>query len=607
MTQDIPQIEGIDIHIYADDITIVACGNTSNEIRRKLQEYLRIFEKWTEEWGLLINPQKCVVQHFTKNNRELYPILRLKGRTLVYKKDHKLLGMIFDSPKLTWKNHIEYLIRDCKKRLDVMKVLSSSVWGSTAKTLRMLYITYIRSKIDYGCLLYSMGNERMLEKLEVVQNKALRYILGARNTSPILSLQAEAHIPPLKLHRGYLLVKQYVKLKYKPRLAYTVSALGLETNQMPRNLNGTFAKESKLWLQTLSMNTIKRQEIPILPELPPWKSIANLIMLNNPARNQQEFLFYLNNHYRDYDYIYTDGSKIEKEGEKSVGAATYDSETRVSICWKLRNDHSVLAAELYAIWKTIENINFTENRNKFVLFSDSKTALQLIRNKVPKTHKEIIYKIQNKMQIINEDNNKELILHWIKGHADITGNTIADKAANHAHNNDRTELTSLSETEYISKLKCKFIKYWSDYWNSTTGMSGKGLFLKQFRKSIKYSNLIFNLKHRRSQVNINRLRIGHIGVRGYLNRFGMAEDGLCQHPPCNQEEVEEDIEHLILQCPAYSPARDIMKRKLELIQINEFNLKTLLLTEDFHSGKHGKILNILLEYLNKTERAATYF
>ena len=80
--------------------------------------------------------------------------------------------------------------------------------------LPQFYIAYIRSKINYGSILYGSSHQPSLDKLERIQDSAMRLMLGARKTSPILSLKVESYLPPLKLHRGYLIVKNYLKLMY---------------------------------------------------------------------------------------------------------------------------------------------------------------------------------------------------------------------------------------------------------------------------------------------------------------------------------------------------------------------------------------------------------
>ena len=131
--------------------------------------------------------------------------------------------MIFDSPNFTWRSHIEYLKMDCK----IMKVMASTKWDESTKIMRLFYIAYIRAKLDYGSILYSSAASTHLKKLEVLQNSCIRMILGARMSTPILSLQAESHIQPLTLRRDYLTVKEYARLLYRPSGDHINKELGI--------------------------------------------------------------------------------------------------------------------------------------------------------------------------------------------------------------------------------------------------------------------------------------------------------------------------------------------------------------------------------------------
>jgi hypothetical protein len=206
MLQDIPQEDGIILHIYADDITISCSGTNVTDVRNMIQRYLNKFVQWCDQWGMQINSQKTSMQHYT-SKKMACPNLKIRNQSIEYKRFHKLLGLYFDSLNLTWKYHIELLKFDCMRRIDIMKALSSAVWGSSIKILRQFYITYIRAKLDYGSIVYCSASKTNLHKLETIQNSCMKLMLGTRNTTPILSLQAEAYLPSLSLHRGYLSMK----------------------------------------------------------------------------------------------------------------------------------------------------------------------------------------------------------------------------------------------------------------------------------------------------------------------------------------------------------------------------------------------------------------
>ena len=77
----------------------------------------------------------------------------------------------------------------------------------------MFYTSYKRSKVNDGSIIYSSASDKLKEKLGVIQNVALRIMLGARNAARLLSLQAESELPPLSLRRGFLTVRENVKIK----------------------------------------------------------------------------------------------------------------------------------------------------------------------------------------------------------------------------------------------------------------------------------------------------------------------------------------------------------------------------------------------------------
>ena len=60
-----------------------------------------------------------------------------------------------------------------------------------------LYRSLIRSKLDYGCIVYGSARGFYLRMLDPIQNHALRLCLGAYRTSSASSLCVEANEPPL--------------------------------------------------------------------------------------------------------------------------------------------------------------------------------------------------------------------------------------------------------------------------------------------------------------------------------------------------------------------------------------------------------------------------
>ena len=597
MLSDVPQQDEVTVLIYADDITIVSSHREYKQVKRNMQRYLNSFQEWVEEWGLEVNLNKTYFQYFTKK-RMATPIIRMNNRVLKYNKVQKILGLNFDSPRLTFKNHIDTLKADCLRRINIMKALSSNTLGASSRVLRQFYIAYIRSKIDYGSIIYGSASESSLRKLDVIQNSCLRMILGARKTSPILSLEAESNIPPLSLHRGNLLVKMYLKLKFKQTKSHTSSILELHSldARPPQN---SFLERARHWISELSLplSAHVRIQEPIFSS-PPWRSIRKYVIphFQEEVVDNQSFLHYFHQNWPTFKSIFTDGSKIGPSDNPSVACGLYVPSTNSVTCWKLNPFHSVLASELYAVWRALSSLSGIGLN--IIIFTDSKSALQLITSRIPSSYEVLISKIQYMVWNLNQNN--RVILHWVKGHCNITGNELADRAANLGHSNNRSELFPLGREEYTSLLKCKFKTYWNNYWQQNVSLTGKGTFLKNIRESLSAPNIIdFPLK-RREHVVLSRLRIGHAATKMYLYRFRIGQSDEEEQGECEFCALPDTIEHYLLHCNRFQTARARLKSQIRLIGIHDFNIKTLLGGDPNHYRSVFQILSASLQFIRET-------
>ena len=74
-------------YIYADDITVVCTGQSIDLLKDKMQIFLNDFVLWTEKWGLKVNPNKTVIQVYTRKRIEIC-VIRLRGCVIENKKNH---------------------------------------------------------------------------------------------------------------------------------------------------------------------------------------------------------------------------------------------------------------------------------------------------------------------------------------------------------------------------------------------------------------------------------------------------------------------------------------------------------------------------------------
>ena len=187
---------GTECSLYVDDFVIIYRSKSVIEIERKLQMTINKLQEWTLQNGFTISQSKTVAMHFWQRKWQPDPELKIGSTPIKFVKEAKFLGLIWDS-KLSFLPHIMYIKNKCKKALNLLRVLSHTEWGGDKETLLKLYRSLVRSKLDYGCIVYGSARKSYIERLDPIHNQGLRLCLGAFRTTPVKSLYVEANEPPL--------------------------------------------------------------------------------------------------------------------------------------------------------------------------------------------------------------------------------------------------------------------------------------------------------------------------------------------------------------------------------------------------------------------------
>ena len=160
----------------------------------------------------------------------------------------------------------------CLKALNLLKVLSHTSWDADRTTVLHLYRSLIRSKLDYGSIVYGSARKSYLQMLDTVHNQGLRLALGAFRTTPISSLNVEADEPSLWLRREKL------SLQYAIRLAANPSNPAFEVTFPPQfqeyyerkpNANKSFSLRVLPLLESANINT-KNIQKHSFSDIPSW-------------------------------------------------------------------------------------------------------------------------------------------------------------------------------------------------------------------------------------------------------------------------------------------------------------------------------------------------
>ena len=169
---------------------LVICfrGRSLDTIERHLQQAVNAIQEWATRNGFRFAAHKCKVVHFTapRSRAQRPPIVRIGNTLLRVKESTKFLGLWWDS-HLSFKKHISVLKTQCKEALNLIRVVAHFKWGRDRDTLLMLYRAIVRSKFDYGCIVYGTASNANLRQLDSIHNSGLRLALGALCTSPVSS------------------------------------------------------------------------------------------------------------------------------------------------------------------------------------------------------------------------------------------------------------------------------------------------------------------------------------------------------------------------------------------------------------------------------------
>lgn len=525
-------LSGMQVSIFADDTAIWKAGRNIKYIKRQVQRAINDLETWCDQWGFKVSKAKTKVILFHRKKCKEPIDIYFQGTKLEQEKQVKFLGLIFDQ-KLTWKDHIDYVVKKCKKRINLLKVISGSKWGASKEVLSSVYKGLIRSVIDYGSEVYDTSVKTHKNKLDKIQAQCLRICCGALMTTPINALQVECGDMPLDLRRLWLQCKLAVKYKFNPNHPTSACFKEAYDGKYQDSFNSIFNKVNEY---TKDLN-IEGQEI-IVDNIPYWEcgdikvclDLANNISKKDiPVINlahSKEYLQKWNNHLK----VYTDGSKSENK----TGCAFYVPEMGFKKCMRLTDNTSVCESELVAILLAIswlaENPPF-----QFVILSDSLSALQAIEgDKLSKLVCEIRYQI---FMLQNKGINVEFA--WIPGHVGLRGNEVADQLAKEALSHENVELTISPEMADILKdMKGVIMRLWQDRWNKD--VKGRFYFKSENKVSLKVK---YTDSNRRKEVCMTRIRFGHCWLNSTRCLIGKHPDGncdFCQFP--------ENVQHYLLEC-----------------------------------------------------------
>lgn len=158
--------------LYADDLKLFAKIDSDTDCRF-LQEQICHLENWCVNNKLHLNVAKCKIMSYSRKIQPAMFDYRLNDVILTRVYSTKDLGIIFDT-KITFAEHITTVTKSAYSRLGF--IIRNTRCFSDIKTLNTLYFSFVRSKLEYGSLVWYPLYQIHIAALENVQRKFLKLI-----------------------------------------------------------------------------------------------------------------------------------------------------------------------------------------------------------------------------------------------------------------------------------------------------------------------------------------------------------------------------------------------------------------------------------------------
>ncbi|XP_068246476.1 uncharacterized protein [Palaemon carinicauda] len=386
--------DGVQIFIFADDVCIVVPHSVFKE-HRKISDKVK-------DLVLKVNPSKTKamdIKHMASP-----PPLRLLVAPIEWVSNFAYLG-VYINYRLLAAPEIPMLKSRTNSHINALKRITS---------LRLFYVQAVRFLVEYSTPVLTSLSPTQKPQLEVIQNNAMRTILGALIWTRLSLLRTDTNILPLV-----------------DRINIRNHSLIIKTIKTDRN---DYVTQPSWVPSPLRFNYTA---IPVSKALciPDVAFRASLPSIQNTPAN----IFY-----------FTDDS-VERSVPAAAGVVYSES---FQASWRLSNGASTLQTELVAIVKALEH-SVTAQRH-ITIRTDSTGALSAIKNSTVKENTLILSNIMH-LTFVHFQNHMQVTLNWIPSHSGIQGNAAADSPARGALAVDTLSITLNSSVRHLQKSMFNYL------------------------------------------------------------------------------------------------------------------------------------------------------
>ena len=409
---------------FADDVLVYRHGRNRQEMASSAQEELNRLDGWCDEFKGRIHPDKAGVLWCSLNNHSVkadMPAVYIEGKELKREQSLRYLGITFDR-SLCGNEHISRVIVKARKGLVALKTVA--VARMSQRILVILYQTLILSVIEYGFGLLTLSKTQ-LSRLEVIQNEAMRAILGCTRDTSAEAMRYLLDFPTMSERHRLAQVKAFLRVTTDVNHPLHNKVGNRPASRLKRGAEW-MTEATKTIDSCLSVESIRRgsawQYIDDYEEkfTHVVASLGRECREWNPGEADKAVEELIQENSSDEDaIIFTDGSV--KRGVKSGWAFTVRIKGEVVAEGSGAVDitTSSMLMEVKAISEAMKYLQ-EHGIRKAVIVTDSMSTLQKVK-------KEYLY--ADWFKVLQESALERLTWVFSPGHSGVVGNERADRLA----------------------------------------------------------------------------------------------------------------------------------------------------------------------------------
>ncbi|CAF3020298.1 unnamed protein product [Rotaria sp. Silwood2] len=198
--------------LFADDTALWTSSNTTTSLNSRLQQSIDAFQSWCKSWKLKLQPTKTELVHFTVHPRRTFknPINVKIEDTIIKPSDStRYLGIIIDK-RLNWRSHIHHIESKIAGRISLLRFLSRTAYEPNDKIMLNIFKSIARTIIIYGYPILLTANDKIWERLQIMQNKAIRAALGPPIYTSVDYIHRITNIPKIKEY-AVTILQRYIQ------------------------------------------------------------------------------------------------------------------------------------------------------------------------------------------------------------------------------------------------------------------------------------------------------------------------------------------------------------------------------------------------------------